>query len=391
MLLAIFNTGPARVSLVRRGAAPVCSGTVGIVGGGLAGVTAAKTLADAGVPVVLHERSARLGGRLGVVEVDGQLVGSACSYLKAKDPEFVKQVEQWRDAGLVVEWTPAPHVIAEPGTWSPISGADAERWFVGVPNMASPASALAEHDNIQVRASDVYDCNYEASKWIVAAQPPLDAAATNAVVELDAEVPVESHIYTDLILALPVHETSELLDRKILDAALGRGRHKDFVKERVSVAVVFERSLELPFGFAALTYAGSPVTVAVCESSRLAAGAGAESGAGADSGAAEIWILQSATDWAKTALDEEMEPEEMAQTLLSEFAAALGRSVATLPTTRACEAIVWPYGDMDYEIEGGCVWRDDLRLALAGDWAYTGRAEGAWLSGRAAAQKLLHL
>ena len=37
---------------------------------------------------------------------------------------------------------------------------------------------------------------------------------------------------------------------------------------------------------------------------------------------------------------------------------------------------------MDYMLEGGCAWLESMQLALAGDWAYTGRVEGAWLSGR---------
>ena len=44
---------------------------------------------------------------------------------------------------------------------------------------------------------------------------------------------------------------------------------------------------------------------------------------------------------------------------------------------------------MDYEVDGGCVWDEELHLAMAGDWAYNGRIEGAWLSGVAAAQRVL--
>ena len=38
---------------------------------------------------------------------------------------------------------------------------------------------------------------------------------------------------------------------------------------------------------------------------------------------------------------------------------------------------------------GGFVYLDDLKLALAGDYMFTGRVEGAWLSGTAAAQKVI--
>ena len=57
--------------------APICSMSkpplsVGVIGGGMAGVTAARFLAEAGVEVVLHERAPTLGGRLGTVTVAGR-------------------------------------------------------------------------------------------------------------------------------------------------------------------------------------------------------------------------------------------------------------------------------------------------------------------------------
>ena len=59
-----------------RHAPPICSMpkplSVGVIGGGVAGVTAARCLAEAGVAVVLHEREPQLGGRLGTVKVAGR-------------------------------------------------------------------------------------------------------------------------------------------------------------------------------------------------------------------------------------------------------------------------------------------------------------------------------
>lgn len=77
----------------------------------------------------------------------------------------------------------------------------------------------------------------------------------------------------------------------------------------------------------------------------------------------------------------------MADELLIELRGLLGG--AELPRVSASAAVVWPYGDMDYAIEGGCVWHEESKLAMAGDWAYDGRVEGAWLSGRAAAEKVI--
>jgi len=118
-------------------------------------------------------------------------------------------------------------------------------------------------------------------------------------------------------------------------------------------------------------------------------------------------VLQSDTGWAKRAVDEEWEPQLMVDDLLAAFAAAIGRSsdreasggggsggsggagAGRLPVVRAYTTQLWPYGDMDYELEGGCASFPDMHLALAGDWAFNGRVEGAWYSGRAAAQAIL--
>ena len=82
---------------------------------------------------------------------------------------------------------------------------------------------------------------------------------------------------------------------------------------------------------------------------------------------------------------------QMCDELLEAFAAALGEKAGLdgLPAVVAAEAVVWPYGDMDYELEGGCAWLGEQRLALAGDWCFNGRVEGAWLSGRAAAERVI--
>ena len=384
--------------------------SVGVIGAGVAGVTAARTLAAAGLDVVLHERAPELGGRLGAEELAGRWVSSGCTYLSAKDPAFARQLERWVEDGVVAEWAASPHQISAPGKWAPLGGdAGGERWYVGRPHMGSLLSLTDdERARIEVRVGDVYDVNFEEGTWVVATQPPaseaeLEALRLEAALDRLAEIAgldsvesdaaTESHLHSQLVVATPVHEMETFLPRKLLDEALGRGRYKDFVKERVSACFVFDAPLGLPFGFALLT-CGGPITVAVCDSARAAAAAddgveGGEGGGGLASGevCTEVWVVQSSTEWAKRALDEERPPDEMAEELLAAFGAALGR--ADLPPPRARGTTVWPYGDMDYALEGGCAWLADQQLALAGDWAYNGRVEGAWLSGRAAAERLL--
>ena len=86
----------------------------------------------------------------------------------------------------------------------------------------------------------------------------------------------------------------------------------------------------------------------------------------------------------KVALDEEMGDAEMEASLLEAFAKAIGRKVDELPPVVSQAASVWPYGTWTTRWRGGCVWKADMRLALAGDWAYNGVQVLGWRRRRAA-------
>ena len=106
MLLTLSHVRPppcARQHLARARRISMRAPSVGVIGGGIAGVTAARTLAQAGVPVVLHEREPQLGGRLGALDGPGLTrVGAGCSYIKGANPEFVSQLEAWEQVTFEV-------------------------------------------------------------------------------------------------------------------------------------------------------------------------------------------------------------------------------------------------------------------------------------------------
>ena len=132
---------------------------VGIVGGGMAGVTAARHLASQGVPVTLFERSDSLGGRMGAVPLqlldsDTTLsVGVGCSYIKGDEEDFNAQLEAWADAGSLARWDGKPHTIeAGSGLLTPIPTKEGEQWFCGMPSMSSMLE-LDDEPLVDVRLS----------------------------------------------------------------------------------------------------------------------------------------------------------------------------------------------------------------------------------------------
>ncbi len=82
-------------------------GLVAVIGGGAAGIAAARRLHDAGVPVRLLEARDRLGGRAWTVTTMGGFsVDLGCGWLHSADRN--PWVEIVRRAGLAIDETPAP-------------------------------------------------------------------------------------------------------------------------------------------------------------------------------------------------------------------------------------------------------------------------------------------
>jgi predicted NAD/FAD-dependent oxidoreductase len=103
--------------------------TVAVVGAGIAGVSAARTLQDRGCDVVLLDRGHRIGGRMAVrtmrdtfLPYDGRVVDVGASYLTADDPEFLAVVDGWVKAGVAHPWTDTFRTATPSGLGGSTSG-----------------------------------------------------------------------------------------------------------------------------------------------------------------------------------------------------------------------------------------------------------------------------
>ena len=94
--------------------------------------------------------------------------------------------------------------------------------------------------------------------------------------------------------------------------------------------------------------------------------------------------MQSTPQWAQQHLD--TPPTEVAGLLLH----ALGEALQTpLPPAQLLQAHRWLYARPAEDCDWGALAAPDLGLYACGDWCLAGRLEGAWLSGRHAAQAVL--
>eukprot|EP01043_Picozoa_sp_COSAG02_P065944 COSAG02_NODE_10108_length_2020_cov_2.043727_1_plen_383_part_00 len=348
-------------------------------------MAAARLLARRGVAVAVYERS-HLGGRLG--PPDGLLAGAGTTYAKAKDPLFAQQAERWLAAGAACEWKPRTYTLEEPFdggfTPAPHTRKDGERWLVGTPSMARLADL--QDAAVTVRHTEVTTLARAGERgWAVHGGPQGSLLGEHSM----------------LICALPLGVARRLLPSGLLETHLPAEQlAQDFEKARYAASFRFAESLELPFEFAIIPK-GSSITVLLNDTSRclesLGSGDGPHDDDHLDSG--EVWVAQTATGFAAEKLRDGSDPSVVASELHVELCRVLGRSAESLPSCTAMDSVAWSYGDVDYSLDDRCVWAPAPALeggaagagsiALAGDWCCNGRVEGAWLSGVAAAQRVL--
>ncbi len=111
---------------------------IAVIGAGVAGLTCAQQLQQAGYRVVVVEKSRGLGGRLATRRLQGTHADHGVCYLKPKDDRFQTLIETLRERSLLQIWTDTIHEL------------DAEEHLIAppdpAPRYASPSgiSAIAK-------------------------------------------------------------------------------------------------------------------------------------------------------------------------------------------------------------------------------------------------------
>ncbi|CAA9558127.1 MAG: Renalase, oxidases 1,2-dihydro- and 1,6-dihydro-beta-NAD(P)H isomers back to NAD(P) [uncultured Truepera sp.] len=90
-----------------------------VVGAGVAGLSAARTLAQAGVRVEVLEKSRGLGGRAASRRLPGTVADHGAQYFTARDPRLQAQVAEWQGTGDVQVWAKGFHTLSAQGLQEP--------------------------------------------------------------------------------------------------------------------------------------------------------------------------------------------------------------------------------------------------------------------------------
>lgn len=325
-------------------------GPIAVIGAGIAGLAAARTLADAGFGIQVYEKSRGSGGRAATRRLDRFQFDHGAQYFTARSQQFRIQVARLLDVGSVAAWTPRIFRLTSDGTREPT--ADAER-FVGVPGMSSLGRALAGDLSV-TRGSRISTLRRSGrGGWT-----PVSADG-------DLLEPVEA-----VIISCPAPQAAEVL-HSASSVLAAECRSAQMLPCWAAMAA-FESPLGLDLDAAFVTD-GTLAWV-----SREASKPGRMS-------RPECWTLHGSPKWSAMHLEDEA--DNAAGALLSrffEFAGLVPREPVTLLGHR------WRFARGELAARGNLV-DPGARLAVAGDWTRGNRLEDAWLSGIEAANSIAGL
>ena len=129
---------------------------VAVIGAGISGLMAARTLQDHGIPVTVFDKGRGVGGRMSARRTEaGGSFDHGAQYFTARDPRFARYVDSWVDQGLVAKWpdqaiaTDQKIVVIEAGAIQ--SESSSQDRFVAVPGMNAICKHLASDLTVNVK------------------------------------------------------------------------------------------------------------------------------------------------------------------------------------------------------------------------------------------------
>jgi len=321
---------------------------VAVIGAGIAGLVAARTLADHGLQPMVFEKSRGVGGRLSTRRApSGAFFDHGAQYFTIRDKRFAKYVCAWMGEGLVVPWHGRIVEIREGQVVAEKSSGVSR--YVPTPSM----NALARHLARDVRVtfeSCVAEMEQVAGGW-----------------RLVSDSGSELGVFDAVIVNCPAPQAAALVPGE----ASFRGQLSGVTMEPCwAVLAELEQPLQVPFQGAFIH--DSPLAWIAEDSSKPGRPQ------------KPTWVMHASGAWSWEHLEDD--PDEVLAELLDAFTQVTGEVIGEAVTLAAHR---WRYAKATAPLEESSLWDPRLRIGACGDWCRGGRIEGAFLSGASMAGEIL--
>jgi predicted NAD/FAD-dependent oxidoreductase len=335
-----------------------------IVGAGMAGLTAARALHDAGIVVHVVDKGRSPGGRLSTRRImNGEALTAAeaewsfdhgAQYFTVRDRAFQPVVDEWQAAGIIAPWRGRLASFDSEGREAVDDSV--ARW-VGVPGMNRVGRHLAAGLDVA--------CSVTVTGLRV------DAATHQWTARLRSlaspETPEsESSGWDAVIVTAPPPQALQLLPDDVhVRSALSAVR----MEPCWAVLAAFGERVPAPFDGAYVS--SSPLAWIARNSSKPGRTGG------------ETWVLHASPEWSAAHVEDHA--DAVGPFLLNAFGDLLR---APMPLPSHVSAHRWRYARAAEPLHVRTLTDEAHRVAVAGDWCAGNRVEGAWLSGQAAAASI---
>ncbi|WP_405233791.1 FAD-dependent oxidoreductase [Lentisalinibacter salinarum] len=326
---------------------------VAVVGAGIAGLAAARNLADAGHAVTVFEKARGPGGRTATRREAERRFDHGAQYFTSRDAAFRRHVRSWRHDGVVGPWAARLGHIAADGCLTTASGGER---LVAIPGMNALAGHLGAGLDVRFRTR-IEGLEHADGGWRLHGDGDQDTGQYDA-------------LYDALIVSAPAPQAADLVRPVSPELA------------RQAAAVPFSPCLAV---------AASPVGKeraafdAAFVADEVLAWTAADHSKPGRTGR-PTWVLHGTAEWSAASVD--LEPAAAIDALCGRFEAltdiTLDRATAVFHR--------WRYARTSAPRKTGALVDEPRSLVLCGDWcAGESRVENAWLSGIAAAARVIAL
>lgn len=333
---------------------------IAIVGAGMAAVTCARTLVQAGHRVTVFEKSHTVGGRMATRNSAFGTFDHGAQYFTVRDPRFVQALQTTRS--VCKPWSAnTVQVLDEHGRVAAVGLPPREPHWVASPGMSTLvrrwAQPLVDAKSLELNARvthierDALDKNH----WQLRTAGDGDS----------------SHVYGGfdaVVLAVPSPQAQELLKDTPKAGALLKKTQKVTVHPCWTLMLAFPQAMQP--GMSAL---GPQWNAARSTHHRIAWLTRESSKPGR--GAVERWTVQASAAWSHEHLNDD--PKRVQAKLTKAFSEVTGiRAQAAHADTKR-----WLYAKTDKPLGQSHLWDAKLGLGLCGDWCLGHRVEDAFISG----------
>ena len=315
-----------------------------VIGAGVAGAAAARALKDAGHVVTVFDKGQTPGGRLSTRHEGELRFDHGAQYFTVRDERFARWARAWWQERVITQWR--GKVEEEPHRAHPHELVR----LVGAPGMDSIVKRMLLELDARYGV-DVRGLTRDGTRWRL-----LDAG-NHALGEFDAAV-----------VATPAPQAAELVDPTSYALA---SRIRDEVVMAPCWAVMMQLADSIGVEWDASFSHVGPLAWLCRNSSKPERPDG------------ESWVLHASAAWSRAHL--ELEPEAVVPMLIDAFFATTGARKGE-PTF--AKAHRWRSAVTEKPLGEPCLWDEEKRLAVCGDWCLGSQIESAFLSGSAAAGRI---